>query len=241
MNLSETPIGDLAEFVNGMAFKPSDWEGTGRRIIRIQNLNDPAKPYNRTTKEVAERFLVEPDDILVSWSASLGVFVWDGPDTALLNQHIFRVRPDLTRVGKFYFKYALEMALNRMSRFLHGSTMKHVNRREFLGTRVFLPSLAEQKRIAAILDKADAVRRKRQEAIRLTEEFLRSAFLEMFGDPATNPKKWPVTKINDILDHERDGTRCGPFGSALPKRDYVAQGIPVWGIDNVQPNRFVRH
>ena len=57
------------------------------------------------------------------------------------------------------------------------------------------PPLAEQKRIAAILDKADAIRRKRQEAIALTEEFLRSAFLDMFGDPVTNPKGWPVATL----------------------------------------------
>jgi len=54
--------------------------------------------------------------------------------------------------------------------------------------KIPLPPLEEQRRIAAILDKADGVRRKRKEAIRLTEELLRSTFLEMFGDPVTNPK-----------------------------------------------------
>ncbi len=54
--------------------------------------------------------------------------------------------------------------------------------------RIPSPASHEQRRIAAILDKADAVRRKRKEAIALTEELLRSAFLEMFGDPVTNPK-----------------------------------------------------
>jgi len=61
-----------------------------------------------------------------------------------------------------------------------------------------LPPLPEQRRIAAILDKADAIRRKRQESIRLTEEFLRSVFLDMFGDIAMNPKGWDKTPIKEL-------------------------------------------
>jgi type I restriction enzyme S subunit len=62
-----------------------------------------------------------------------------------------------------------------------------------------LPPLAEQKRIAAILDKADAIRRKRQQAIQLADDFLRAVFLEMFGDPVTNPKGWEVKSLRDVL------------------------------------------
>lgn len=61
-----------------------------------------------------------------------------------------------------------------------------------------LPPLPEQKRIAALLDKADAIRRKRQESIRLADDFLHSAFLDMFGDPVTNPKGWPVRALGQL-------------------------------------------
>jgi len=63
-----------------------------------------------------------------------------------------------------------------------------------------LPPLAEQQRIAAILDKADAIRQKRQQAIKLADDFLRSVFLEMFGDPVTNPKGWKVAPIKSGMD-----------------------------------------
>lgn len=66
-------------------------------------------------------------------------------------------------------------------------------------TRVPTPPLPEQRRIATILDKADAVRRKRQEAIRLKEDLLGSVFLEMFGDPVTNPKRWPLARLKDCV------------------------------------------
>ena len=84
-------LGSVAEFVNGAPFAPEDWGVNGTRIVRIQNLTDPTKPYNRTTRRVDSRLYVEPGDLLVSWSASLGVFEWAGPDVAVVNQHIFRV------------------------------------------------------------------------------------------------------------------------------------------------------
>ncbi|AQT59171.1 restriction endonuclease subunit S [Cellvibrio sp. PSBB023] len=67
-------------------------------------------------------------------------------------------------------------------------------------TEIPLPPLEEQKRIAAILDKADAIRRKRQQAIKLADDFLRSVFLEMFGDPVSNSKGWNEYVLTDVAD-----------------------------------------
>ena len=69
-----------------------------------------------------------------------------------------------------------------------------------------LPSLPDQRRIAAILDKADAVRRKRQQTLDLADQFLRSAFLDIFGDPVTNPKRWPIKKLGDVVEFTSGGT-----------------------------------
>lgn len=69
-----------------------------------------------------------------------------------------------------------------------------------------LPPLPEQQRIAAILDKADAVRRKRQQTLDLADNFLRSAFLDLFGDPVTNPKRWPIKKLGDVVEFASGGT-----------------------------------
>jgi type I restriction enzyme S subunit len=79
-----------------------------------------------------------------------------------------------------------------------GVTQQNISKSIVEKLEIPLPPLEEQRRIAAILDKADGVRRKRKEAIRLTEELLKSTFLEMFGDPVTNPKGWEVVKLGDF-------------------------------------------
>ncbi|WP_228124410.1 restriction endonuclease subunit S [Gluconobacter vitians] len=152
----EATINDLGDYLNGMAFKPSDWEDQGTGIIRIQNLTNPKKPLNRTRRNFDEKYLVRRDDILVSWSATLDVFFWDRED-AVLNQHIFKAIPSSVVDKRFLF-IALKKAIYEMmkSEHLHGSTMKHINRGPFLAHKVWLPPLAEQRRIVAKLDSLTA-------------------------------------------------------------------------------------
>jgi len=88
-----------------------------------------------------------------------------------------------------------------------------------------LPPLEEQRRIAAILDKADGVRRKRKEAIRLTEELLKSTFLEMFGDPVTNPKGWEICSMKKIVVETQYGT--------AEKSQEVMGGLPILRMNNI--------
>jgi type I restriction enzyme, S subunit len=91
-----------------------------------------------------------------------------------------------------------------------------------------LPPLSEQRRIADILDKADAVRRKRREAIALTEELLRSAFLEMFGDPVTNPRGWEETSIGECAERVTKGESPGWQGF-----EYQERGVRFVTSENV--------
>ncbi|MBZ4414690.1 restriction endonuclease subunit S [Myxococcus sp. XM-1-1-1] len=99
------------------------------------------------------------------------------------------------------------------------------------------PPLAEQRRIADILDKADAIRRKRKEAISLIEELLCSAFLGMFGDPVTNPKGWPTETIDELCARGA-GLVDGPFGSSLKPEHYVDAGVKVVRNWNIYDDRF---
>ncbi|MFN5968296.1 MAG: restriction endonuclease subunit S, partial [Pseudanabaena sp.] len=125
MGWDKVLLGDLAEYLNGAAFKPTDWVNEGMPIIRIQNLTDPTKPMNLTTRIVPENLLVKDGDILVSWSATLDAFIWDRGD-AWLNQHIFRVLPHEKIVEKYFLFFLLKREIANLigTEHLHGSTMK---------------------------------------------------------------------------------------------------------------------
>ena len=236
MNLSRVPLSDIADFVNGVAFKPDDWEESGKRILRIQNLTDSTKPFNRTNRVVAKRYEVSPGDLLVSWSATLGVFVWEGPDTALVNQHIFRVVPDHGRIDPRYLKHMLSDALVQMEQHLHGATMKHVNRGEFLATTIPLPPLAEQKRIAGILDATDALRAKRREALAQLDTLLQSTFLDMFGDPVTNsniPSAIMTELVTKFIDYRGKSPEKSKGGVPLITAKIVKEK------EVKEPNEFI--
>lgn len=90
--MAKTTLGDVADYINGRAFKPSEWESTGKPIIRIQNLTNSSTEINRTTGTFEERYLVRSGDLLFAWSASLGAYIWNG-ENGWLNQHIFKVIP----------------------------------------------------------------------------------------------------------------------------------------------------
>lgn len=204
--MKEVALKEVADFINGFAFKPSDWSEDGYKIIRIQNLTDSNKPYNRTKRVVPSKYLVTKGDILISWSATIDIFEWSEED-ALLNQHIFKIEFDHSKVDKIYFKQALKKSLRELSRFAHGSTMKHLLKKDFEKHTIPLPSLNDQKRIAKVLSGCEALIQKRKDSIVLLDELLKSTFLEMFGDPRSNSKDWemgPVMNYTNCIVPGRD-------------------------------------
>ena len=122
-----------------------------------------------------------------------------------------------------------------------GANLPRLSPRHLMEFPIPVPSIPEQKRIAITLDKADAIRRKRQASLRLTDEYLRSVFVEFFGDPATNTKGWQCQNLESAFSGTRPGACCGPFGSLLRKHEYSTSGVPVWGIDNVGLNNFIEN
>lgn len=218
-------LGDIAEFINGAAFRPEDWGDEGLKIIRIQNLTDKTKPFNRTKRDVDKKLYIKKGDILVSWSATLGVFIWEDEEVGLLNQHIFKVVPNLKIVDKNYLEKALVGALGKMNKHLHGATMKHVNRGEFLATEILLPPIVEQQRIAAILDKAELLMRKRELAVERLATLSKEIFTGMFSGLLEKPN----TRLGSAFD-VRDGTHDSPKGQT--------QGYPLITSKNLSNNKI---
>ena len=151
---------------------------------------------------------VRENDILFCLRGSLGKFaIVEGiPEGAIASSLIIIRATNLIHIDYLFNYFRSSICQKEIDKFENGAAQPNLSGRDLKEFKIPLPPLAEQKRIAAILDKADAIRRKRQQAIKLADEFLRSVFLEMFGDPVTNPKGFPVGTIRDMVESANYGT-----------------------------------
>ena len=143
-------IGEVAQYINGRAFKPTEWEKEGIPIIRIQNLNDPNAPYNYSTVNYEDKYLIKDGDLLFAWAASLGAYIWNG-SLGWLNQHIFKVEPK-EFMNKQYLYYSFMNLIADFYRQSHGSGMVHITKGKFESTPILIPPLDEQERINITLE-----------------------------------------------------------------------------------------
>lgn len=122
---------------------------------------------------------------------------------------------------------------------ISGSAQPQITRQGLSKVTVEIPEkLEDQIRIATLLSKAEALIKQRKESIDLLDEYLKSTFLEMFGDPFLNQKKHNIVSIDQIVKNEKNAIVDGPFGSSLKDSDYVENGIPIIRINNIRDNGF---
>ena len=225
VNRKTARLGDLATYVNGYAFKPSDWGEIGLPIIRIQDLTGNSYQLNRYEGEYPDRIEVNNGDVLISWSASLGVYVWQR-GKALLNQHIFKVVFDKLPIDKEYFVFAVKHKLAEMESKTHGATMKHIVKKDFDSTTIPYPEIEKQVRIAERLHRISSLIEKQQEQLLLLDQLVKSRFIELFGDPIKNTQHRPTTAFVNVVTMQR--------GFDLPVQDREQSGnIPVYGSNGV--------
>ena len=153
-NICYEKLGDIATYINGAAFKPSDWGTEGLPIVRIQNLSGTGEAYNYYNGNYKPEVEITDGDILISWSATLGVYLWD-KGKALLNQHIFKVLFNKKPIDKYFFIYAVQQKLESMKDKTHGSTMTHIVKKDFDNTKIAYPSPTDQSKFANIVKQAD--------------------------------------------------------------------------------------
>ena len=201
-------LGDVATYVNGYAFKPADRGSVGLPIIRIQDLTGNTYDLGYYDGEYPKRIEINNGDVLISWSASLGVYVWSR-GKALLNQHIFKVVFDKEPIDKEYFVFAVKHKLNEMVGKTHGATMKHIVKKDFDNTIIPYPSSNEQRRVATILNRVEHIIDVRQNELQMLDELIKARFVELFGDPIRNSKNLETKKLKDILN-----LKAGDFTAA---------------------------
>ncbi|MBF7066834.1 restriction endonuclease subunit S [Campylobacter volucris] len=207
---TKVKLKDCATFINGMAFKPIDWDVKGLPIVRIQNLTGTNKNFNYYSKEYNPKFEINNGDLLISWSASLGVFIWnDGK--AILNQHIFKVVFDKIEINKKYFYFCILDVLEEMSEKTHGSAMRHITKGDFDNIEIPLPPLQEQERIVGILDESfanidESIKNLEQDLLNLDElmqSVLQKAFNPLKDTTKENyqlPQGWEWKSLGEICE-----------------------------------------
>lgn len=156
-----------------------------------------------------ETYAFDDDAVIVAGNGDLNVKHFKGKFNAYQRTYVITVS-DSTKLYSRYLYYFMDKYVERLRELSIGGVIKYIKLGMLTEAEIPLPPLAEQKRIAVILDKADAIRRKRQQSIQLAEEFLRAIFLDMFGDPATNPKNWDICFLSDLCKKITDGTHHSP-------------------------------
>lgn len=202
-------LGDVATYINGYAFKPEDRGEAGLPIIRIQDLTGSAYDLGFYNGDYPKRIEINDGDVLISWSASLGVYVWNR-GRALLNQHIFKVQFDKVNIDKSYFVYAVRQKLAEMSMKTHGATMKHIVKKDFEETLIPYPSLKKQIEIGTNLDKIANIIAARKQQLELLDELVKARFVEMFGSIHNNKNEFDIVTIEDVCTLIKDGTHQTP-------------------------------
>lgn len=155
------PLGELAEYVNGYAFKPEDWGDAGLPIIRIQNING-SREFNFFEGPVDPSIVIDAGDLLFAWSGtrhtSFGPAIWPGP-RAILNQHIFKVRERRMTVERRFLYLLLENSLERIAASAHGfkDSFVHVKREDLTSVLVAVPPLSEQRRIVEAAESGESL------------------------------------------------------------------------------------
>lgn len=249
MSWPAVPLGDLAPepgmFVDGpfgSNLKASEYVDDGVPLARIQNVRPnefrlgQQRFIPKYKAEELSRHDYRPGDLVI---AKMGDPPGDAcvvPELAgegIIVADVVRFRSDESTVDHQYLAHFLNSPPGRVEFAKHtrGSTRQRVNLSSMKEIRVPLPELNEQRRIAVILDKADAIRRKREQALNLADDFLRSVFLEMFGDPGLNEHEWPLSPLGDLGD-----IQGGP--QVTSKRVSMGMTLPYLRVANVYRDRL---
>ena len=179
--------------------------------------------------------LIPDGTLLLSFKLSLGKRTFAGCDL-FTNEAIAALQVlDQEVADRDYLYWALgSIDYGRLvDRAAKGKTL---NKAKLKILQIPLPPLAEQKRIAGILDAADALRATRRESLAQLDILLQSTFLDLFGDPIGNG--WAMATVKDVASNEKGAIRTGPFGSQLLHSEFVDKGTRVLGIDNAAANEF---
>lgn len=240
METKKIPLHELCDFQNGFAFSSSDYSDEGTIVLRMSNISREGR-FNINSENIKfiprnkinglERFLLKKNDVVIAMtdmSKDMGIIgrtaIVDEDDKYILNQRVGRF---IIKSEFFYYKYLHSYTnsnyfIDYIKKCCGGGLQMNVSTSDIMNYEIPLPDLKTQHKIASILEQADTARQKRKQANQLTEQFLQSVFIEMFGDPVRNEKGLVISELKDVV---RKDDKVN-YGVVQPGDD-VANGVPL--------------
>jgi len=224
-----TRLNEVADFDYGFAFdsKKFNAEGEGLPLVRIRDVL-PGRSKTYYSGAYSDRYLVQDADFLIGMDGQFNLSQWQR-GRALLNQRVCRIGDLAASVDRAYLARFMSLALKTSEDATPFVTVKHLSAKALNAIEILLPPFEEQRRIAAILDHADAIRTKRRQQVAYVDSMASSLFLDMFGDPARNPRDLRTAQLGSLATKFSDG----PFGSNLKSSHYTESGVPVIRLQNI--------
>jgi len=228
MSWEMVKIPEVLFFMEGPGVRNTQFTTQGVKLLNVGNINDGLLDLDATTKFISEKeaygkykhFLVEDGDLLI---ASSGIVVdnfhnkitWAKAEDLPLCMNTSTIRfktLDSNILDIRFFSYFLKTKLftDQLRKLITGSAQLNFGPSHLKQISLPLPPLHIQKRIAEILDAADALKRKDQELLKKYDELAQAIFIDMFGDPVKNEKGWEVKKLKEISIKITDGTHYSP-------------------------------
>ena len=190
-------LGEVLEVQSGFAFKTEYFTtDVGLPLIRIRDLPNASTEINYRG-EYREEFIVEQGEYLIGMDGNFRCFRWNGP-RGLLNQRVCRLCKFKKNIEPEYVYYGIQKKLFEIERTTSFATVKHISAKQVLNIELPFPPLPEQRRIVDLLSRAEGIVRLRKEAEKKAAGLVQGIFLEMFGDPATNPKGWAIADLDSV-------------------------------------------
>jgi type I restriction enzyme, S subunit len=211
----KTPPTSITEYFDGSIkwITPSDFDkkelGNSNRTITQKAIDENKAP------------LFSPNSILINCIGNIGkVGILRTKGSS--NQQITAIEL-AGNIDVDFFYYQLLQKKDQLINLGNNSVVPILNSTSLKRLDVSFPDLPTQQHIAAVLDKADALRQQNRQLLNYYDELLQSTFIELFGDPVTNEKGWKVRKLGEVSEK----VQIGPFGSLLHQEDYISGGIPL--------------
>jgi type I restriction enzyme S subunit len=236
--MNQTELGNICKLRNGYAFKSDDFINDGIPIVRIGDINNGNINLDSTIKvkekDLFNSFLIQKGAILIAMSGAttgkIGKYSFD--TKAYQNQRVGCFIPDNDKINNEYLYCFLKTLKDKILQKAYGGGQPNISPKDIESLRIPLPPLDDQIRIADVLTRTEKLIAKRKESISALDEFLKSTFLEMFGDPVRNEKGWKTYSGNDYSDLLTVGVVIRPASY------YTDKGIIALRSLNIKPNRI---